>query len=143
MRTYYFSGMTILMCLLTSGAAMADKDAKNVLGTSLRQCSTKPLTGFYRDGYCRTGEGDTGTHVIAATVTQEFLDFTKLRGNDLITPHPEYNFPGLKPGDCWCLCALRWKEAYTAGMAPPVNLEATHEKALEFIPLDILQQFKK
>lgn len=143
MRTYYFSGMTILMCLLTSGAAMADKDAKNVLGSPLQQCSKKPLTGFYRDGYCRTGEGDTGTHVIAATVTQKFLDFTKLHGNDLITPHPEYNFPGLKPGDCWCLCALRWKEAYTAGVAPPVNLEATHEKALEFIPLDILQQFKK
>ena len=143
MRTYYFSGMTILMCLLTSGAAMADKDAKNVLGSPLQQCSTKPLTGFYRDGYCRTGEGDTGTHVIAATVTQEFLDFTKLRGNDLITPHPEYNFPGLKPGDCWCLCALRWKEAYTAGVAPPVNLKATHEKALKYIPLDTLQQFKK
>lgn len=143
MRTYYLSGMTILMFLLTSGAAMADKDAKNVLGTPLQQCSTKPLTGFYRDGYCRTGERDTGTHVIAATVTQEFLDFTQLRGNDLITPHPEYNFPGLKPGDCWCLCALRWKEAYTAGVATPVNLEATHEKALEYIPLDILQQFKK
>ena len=143
MRTYYLSGMTLLMFLLTSGAVMADKDAKNVLGTPLQQCSTKPLTGFYRDGYCRTGEGDTGTHVIAATVTQKFLDFTKLRGNDLITPHPEYNFPGLKPGDCWCLCALRWKEAYTAGVAPPVNLEATHEKALEFIPLDILKQFKK
>ena len=122
---------------------MADKDAKNVLGTPLQQCSTKPLTGFYRDGYCRTGEGDTGTHLIAATVTQEFLDFTQLRGNDLITPHPEYNFPGLKPGDCWCLCALRWKEAYTAGVAPPVNLDATHEKALEFIPVDILKQFKK
>lgn len=143
MRTYYLSGMTILMFLLTSGAAMADKDAKNVLGTPLQQCSTKPLTGYYRDGYCRTGERDTGTHVIAATVTQEFLDFTQLRGNDLITPHPEYNFPGLKPGDCWCLCALRWKEAYTAGVATPVNLEATHEKALEYIPLDILQQFKK
>ena len=143
MRTYYLSGMTILMFLLTSGAAMADKHAKNVLGTPLQQCSTKPLTGFYRDGYCRTGEGDTGTHVIAATVTQKFLDFTQLRGNDLITPHPEYNFPGLKPGDCWCLCALRWKEAYTAGVAPPVNLNATHEKALEFIPLDILEQFKK
>ena len=139
MRTYYL----ILMFLLTSGAAMADKDAKNVLGTPLQQCSTKPLTGFYRDGYCRTGEADTGTHVVAATVTQEFLDFTQSRDNDLVTPRPEYNFPGLKPGDCWCLCALRWKEAYTAGVAPPVNLEATHEKALEYIPLHILQQFKK
>ncbi len=122
---------------------MANKDAKNVLGTSLQQCCTKPLTGFYRDGYCHTGEADTGSHVIAATVTQEFLDFTKLHGNDLMTPRPEYNFPGLKAGDSWCLCALRWKEAYMAGVAPPVNLDATHEKALEYIPLHILQEFQK
>lgn len=139
----FFSGITLLMFLLISGAAMADENAKNVLGTPLKQCGTKPLTGFYRDGYCRTGEIDTGTHVIAATVTQEFLEFTKSHGNDLITPRPEYNFPGLKPGDNWCLCALRWKEAYLAGVAPPVNLEATHEKALQYIPLHILEQFKK
>lgn len=122
---------------------MANEDEKNVLGTTLQQCSTKPLTGFYRDGYCRTGDTDKGTHVIAAVVTQEFLEFTQLRGNDLMTPRPEYNFPGLKPGDGWCLCALRWQEAYEAGVAPPINLLATHEKALEFIPLNILQQFQK
>ena len=122
---------------------MADENAKNVLGTPLQRCSTEPLTGFYRDGFCRTGKADSGSHVIAATLTQEFLSFTQLRGNDLSTPRPEYNFPGLKPGDSWCLCALRWKEAYMAGVAPPVNLAATHEKALEYIPLHILQEFQK
>jgi uncharacterized protein (DUF2237 family) len=122
---------------------MVNKDEKNVLGTALEQCCTAPLTGFYRDGYCRTGKSDTGSHVIAATVTQEFLAFTLSRGNDLMTPRPEFNFPGLKAGDSWCLCALRWKEAYMAGVAPPVNLAATHEKALEYIPLHILQQFQK
>ncbi len=122
---------------------MAKEDAKNVLGKPLEQCSKKPLTGFYRDGYCHTCEADTANHVIAATVTEEFLIFSQFRGNDLITPNPEYNFPGLKAGDSWCLCALRWKEAYIAGVAPPVNLEATHEKALEFVPLEILQQFQQ
>jgi uncharacterized protein (DUF2237 family) len=122
---------------------MVNKDEKNVLGTPLQQCCREPLTGFYRDGYCRTGKADTGSHVIAATVTQEFLAFTLSRGNDLMTPRPEFNFPGLKAGDSWCLCALRWKEAYVTGVAPPVNLAATHEKALEYIPLHILQQFQK
>ena len=122
---------------------MADKDAKNVLGSTLVQCCTTPVTGFYRDGYCRTGDADIGSHVIAATVTQEFLAFTKSRGNDLGTPRPEFDFPGLKEGDSWCLCALRWKEAYLAGVAPPVNLLATHEKALQYIPLHILQEFQK
>ena len=122
---------------------MMGENAKNVLGTPLQPCCTEPLTGFYRDGYCRTGQADRGSHVIAATVTQEFLAFTELRGNDLTTPRPEYNFPGLKAGDKWCLCALRWKEAYLAGVAPPVNLAATHEKALEYIPLHILQQFQQ
>lgn len=122
---------------------MMGENAKNVLGTPLQPCCTEPLTGFYRDGYCRTGQADRGSHVIAATVTQEFLVFTELRGNDLTTPRPEYNFPGLKAGDKWCLCALRWKEAYLAGVAPPVNLAATHEKALEYIPLHILQQFQQ
>jgi uncharacterized protein (DUF2237 family) len=121
---------------------MADEGAKNVLGTPLQQCCTEPLTGFYRDGYCRTAAADTGSHVIAATITQQFLVFTKARGNDLITPRPEFYFPGLKEGDNWCLCALRWKEAYIAGVAPPVNLAATHEKALQYIPLDILRQFQ-
>ncbi|TMP24610.1 DUF2237 domain-containing protein [Pseudoalteromonas rubra] len=113
--------------------------AKNVLGGELKSCCTDPLTGFLRDGFCNTNHMDVGTHVICATVTEDFLTFTKSRGNDLSTPYPAYNFPGLKPGDGWCLCALRWKEACEAGVAPPVNLEATHENALELIPLEVLK----
>ncbi len=112
---------------------------KNVLGTPLQIAGTDPLTGYYRDGFCSTGIADSGVHVIAATLTDEFLLFTKSQGNDLITPLPQYNFPGLKAGDCWCLCANRWKAAYDAGVAPPVTLEATHEKALEFATLQQLQ----
>ena len=112
---------------------------KNVLGTDLQIAGTNPLTGYYRDGFCSTGESDRGVHVIAATLTDEFLAFSKSQGNDLITPFPQYNFPGLKAGDCWCLCARRWKEALDAGVAPPVNLEATHEKALEFATIEELK----
>ena len=112
---------------------------KNVLGTPLQIAGTDPLTGYYRDGFCSTGIADRGVHVIAATLTDEFLQFTKSQGNDLITPLPQYNFPGLKAGDCWCLCAKRWKAAYDAGVAPPVTLEATHAKALEFATLQQLQ----
>lgn len=97
------------------------------------------MTGFYRDGTCNTGPDDFGTHVVCAEMTADFLAFTKSKGNDLSTPRPAYNFPGLKPGDGWCLCALRWKEAYEAGVAPPVRLASTHKKALEFIELDVLQ----
>lgn len=114
--------------------------AKNVLGTKLKGCCTDPLTGFYRDGYCRTGAGDHGVHVVCARVTAEFLEFSKERGNDLSTPMPEYRFPGLKPGDCWCLCAPRWQEAFDAGMAPDVRLESTHISALEFINLSDLKR---
>lgn len=121
---------------------MADEHAKNVYGEPLEQCCTKPMTGFYRDGYCRTGAADTGSHVVAAIVTEEFLAFTKSRGNDLQTPRPEYHFPGLKAGDGWCLCALRWKEAEEAGVAPPVKLNATHEKALKYIPLETLKKYQ-
>ena len=113
----------------------------NVLGEKLALHCTDPLTGFYRDGYCKTGDADQGSHVIAAIVTREFLEFTKSRGNDLSTPNS--NFPGLKPGDKWCLCALRWKESYDAGLAPPVVLEATNKKALNYIPLDVLKKFQK
>ncbi len=113
---------------------------KNVLGTALMPCGTTPMTGFYRDGFCKTDAQDHGLHVVAAIMTKEFLDFSRAQGNDLQTPRPEYNFPGLKPGDKWCLCAMRWKEAEKAGIAPPVNLAATHIKALEVIPLDILQR---
>ena len=95
---------------------------KNVLGSDLQIAGTNPLTGYYRDGFCSTGESDRGVHVIAATLTDEFLEFTKSQGNDLTTPSPQYNFPGLKAGDNWCLCALRWKESFDAGVAPPVIL---------------------
>ncbi len=115
---------------------------KNVLGTDLKMAGTDPLTGYYRDGFCSTGASDRGVHVIAAMLTDEFLQFSKSKGNDLITPMPQYNFPGLKAGDNWCLCATRWKEAYDAGVAPPVNLNATHEKALEFATLQQLENTK-
>jgi uncharacterized protein (DUF2237 family) len=116
-------------------------EAKNVLGTDLQVCCTDPMTGFYRDGYCNTGGQDFGAHVVCAQMTAEFLEFTKAQGNDLSTPMPMYNFPGLKPGDCWCLCASRWEEALEAGIAPPVNLEATHARALEVVSLANLKQY--
>lgn len=115
------------------------KDEKNVLGTALQIAGTSPITGFYRDGFCSTGTADRGIHVVAAIVTDKFLQYSKARGNDLITPYPAYGFPGLKAGDKWCLCAARWKEAYDAGVAPPVVLEATHEKALEYATLEELK----
>lgn len=118
------------------------KKVKNVLQTELQSCCTNPLTGFYRDGYCRTGPQDTGRHIVCAIMTAEFLAFSKSRGNDLITPLPHYQFPGLKPGDQWCLCALRWKEALEAGVAPPVILEATHEKALDYVAFEDLLEHK-
>ena len=118
---------------------MAQKKAKNILGSDLQPCCFDPMTGFFRDGYCNTNNMDTGTHVVCAIVTKEFLDYTKSRGNDLSTPHPPH-FPGLKPGDGWCLCALRWKEAYENGVAPPIKPESTHARALDFIQLDILEK---
>ena len=114
---------------------------KNVLGTELKSCCTDPMTGFYRDGYCRTGADDTGRHTVCILATDEFLEFSKSAGNDLSTPRPEYAFPGLKAGDKWCLVAMRWQQALDAGMAPQVDLEATHESALEFIKLDDLKRF--
>ncbi|MBE9069092.1 DUF2237 domain-containing protein [Leptolyngbya cf. ectocarpi LEGE 11479] len=114
---------------------------KNVLGENLQVCCTDPMTGFYRDGTCNTGPNDLGSHVVCAQVTEEFLAYTKAQGNDLSTPMPMYQFPGLKPGDCWCLCAARWKEAYEDGVAPKVVLAATHEAALGTVALDILQQY--
>lgn len=115
-------------------------DARNVLGGTLEPCCMSPITGFYRDGTCNTGAGDMGAHVVCAQVTAEFLEFTRSRGNDLSTPVPAFNFPGLKPGDRWCLCATRWKEALDAGVAPPVVLAATHAIALEYISLNELKQ---
>lgn len=111
---------------------------KNVLGTDLELCSKDPLTGFFRDGFCRTNTKDQGRHVVASIMTEDFLKFTKSRGNDLSTPNLLYGFLGLKGGDRWCLCAKRWKEAYEAGFAPFVVLEATHEKALEYININSL-----
>ncbi|MGY6744122.1 MAG: DUF2237 family protein [Cecembia sp.] len=115
--------------------------AKNVFGENLISCSTAPMTGFYRNGCCETGEDDLGTHTVCAVMTKEFLEFSLSRGNDLLTPRPEYLFPGLKPGDRWCLCASRWVEAYRAGSAPKVILEATHEKTLQYVPLEELVKF--
>jgi uncharacterized protein (DUF2237 family) len=111
---------------------------RNVLGGPLAPCSVDPMTGWYRDGSCRTDEMDRGSHVVCATVDARFLDFTKGRGNDLSTPRPEHRFPGLKPGDRWCLCARRWLEAHEAGAAPQVALEATHANALRVIPAEVL-----
>ena len=113
--------------------------ARNVLGTALVPCSYDPLTGYYRDGCCHTDAHDHGSHVVCAKVTQAFLDFSLQKGNDLITPRPDYRFAGLKAGDRWCLCAMRWTEALEAGVAPPVVLECTHAKALEFVTLEQLQ----
>ena len=109
----------------------------NVLGTELRCCCRSPITGFYRDGYCRTGPGDIGLHTVCARMTKEFLEFSSSRGNDLVTP--QMHFSGLRPGDRWCLCVTRWKEALEAGVAPPVDLEATHSSAVEFVNLEELQ----
>lgn len=111
----------------------------NVLGDVLQPCCESPATGFYRDGLCRTGPDDLGRHVVCASMTLEFLEFSRARGNDLMTPVPEFGFPGLKPGDCWCLCADRWREAFEAGVAPPVRLTATHESVLEHVRLEDLK----
>ena len=120
---------------------MADiqSTAKNVLGEPLVVCGCEPMTGFYRDGFCNTGEGDFGSHTVCAVVDEEFLSYTKAQGNDLSTPVPEYGFEGLKPGDHWCLCAGRWREAFEAGKAPRVKLECTHEKALRVIDIEALK----
>jgi uncharacterized protein len=111
---------------------------RNVLGGPLAVCGSDPLTGFLRDGCCRTGEQDPGRHVVCARVTAEFLAFSRARGNDLSTPRPEFAFPGLAPGDRWCLCVSRWREALEAGCAPAVDLAATHERALDTVSLEDL-----
>ncbi|MGG6296427.1 DUF2237 family protein [Leptolyngbya sp. AN02str] len=113
--------------------------SKNVLGSALQPCCMSPVTGFYRNGSCETGPTDYGTHVICAQVTEEFLRYTKAQGNDLSTPMPAYDFPGLKAGDRWCLCASRWKEALDDGIAPPVILESTHSAALNYVSIEDLE----
>lgn len=115
--------------------------ANNILGTPLEPCSLEPRTGFFRDGCCNTSAEDLGMHTICAVMTVEFLSFSQARGNDLSTPRPEFGFPGLEPGDRWCLCLSRWVEAHEAGMAPPVVLEATHASVVEHLDLDVLKAF--
>lgn len=115
-------------------------DGRNVFGEKLAVCSLDPMTGFYRNGCCDTDSNDHGLHLVCAQVTEEFLRFSKSKGNNLITPFPLFNFPGLKPGDRWCLCVTRWKEALNAGVAPPVILAATHEAVLEYVSLEELQK---
>jgi len=117
--------------------ARSRDNARNVLGTPLEVCGNDPVTGFYRNGCCDTGQEDAGMHVVCAVMTEEFLKFSRQRGNDLITPRP--GFAGLHAGDPWCLCAMRWLEAYRAGMAPPVLLTATHENALKVVPMEALE----
>lgn len=117
--------------------------SKNVLGGALLACSYSPLTGFYRTGCCETGPDDLGRHIICVKVDAAFLAFSQRVGNDLSTPRPEFRFAGLKPGDRWCLCALRWKEAYEAGAAPTVILDATHERALDYVSLAMLKAHAK
>ena len=123
-----------------------DEVSVNVLGTRLQPCCTNVRdtgigTGFYRNGYCSTGEQDLGRHTVCVRVTNEFLDFSRSVGNDLSTPFPEYMFPGLQEGDIWCLCAQRWVQAYEAGMAPQVYLQSTHEKTLTYAPFDVLRDY--
>jgi len=113
----------------------------NVFGEKLETCSERPMTGFFRDGCCNTSDDDLGSHTVCVQVTATFLEFSRFRGNDLSTPRPEFGFAGLKPGDRWCLCAARWKEAYDAGMAPRVYLRATHQRALEIVSLDVMREF--
>lgn len=120
----------------------ANEDALNVQGTALMPCSYDPLTGYFRDGCCNTDESDHGSHVVCVRVNAEFLAFTAERGNDLTTPRPQYRFAGLQPGDRWCLCANRWREALEASFAPPVVLESTHASALKFVTLQQLEKHR-
>jgi len=120
---------------------MSNFPSLNVLGGPLLPCSSRPLTGFFRDGHCNTCPEDTGSHTVCAVMTAEFLAFSKYVGNDLSTPRPEFGFPGLKPGDAWCLCAARFLQAHDEGCAPQVRLAATHQRALELIPLEILKGY--
>jgi len=120
---------------------MQADDSINVLGEALIACGEDPVTGFFRDGHCNTCKEDTGSHTVCVKVTQEFLEFSRFRGNDLMSPMPAYNFPGLKPGDSWCLCAARWLEAHQNGMAPKVYLMRTHLKALDIVDLEILREY--
>jgi hypothetical protein len=128
------------MSIEPKGFGPGRRPSRNVFGETLRPCSTAPLTGFYRNGCCDTGEQDVGSHTVCAVMTDGFLEFSKARGNDLSTPRPEFGFAGLKEGDRWCLCAPRWQEAFEAGHAPRVVLSATHESALDYCTLTDLKR---
>lgn len=125
----------------TRDLLMEMEDSLNVFGEKLIACSEDPLTGFFRDGCCNTNDEDLGSHTVCIEVSKDFLEYSRFRGNDLSTPHPEFGFPGLQPGDRWCLCAARWREAYEQEMAPRVFLQRTHQKALEAVPLAILRKY--
>jgi hypothetical protein len=116
-------------------------DSINVFDEPLEVCGADPETGFYRDGCCNTGRDDVGSHTVCVRATKEFLEYSRFKGNDLSTPAPQFGFPGLKPGDSWCLCAARWLEAHQQGMAPRVYLKRTHKKALEVVPMELLREF--
>lgn len=120
---------------------MTPLPSRNVLGGPLKPCSAEPVTGYFRNGHCDTCEDDVGCHTVCVEVTEEFLAFSRTAGNDLSTPRPEYHFPGLKPGDRWCVCAARWLECLQAGVPAPIALAATHERTLEIVPLEILQRY--
>lgn len=139
-----FAYLFLILCFTINFGEMnnngIEKQQKNVLDKPLQACCFEPLTGFYRDGFCNTGNNDLGTHTVCAVMTEDFLTFTATKGNDLSTPIPQYNFLGLQAGDKWCLCALRWHEAYKAGHAPNVILAATNKKTLEYVPLAALKE---
>ena len=120
---------------------MSEEDQLNIFNEPLEACSFDPVTGFFRSGCCETSEQDTGSHTVCAIMTEEFLKFSKSKGNDLSTPVPEFDFPGLNSGDRWCLCAARWLEAYQAGSAPSIIARATHRRALEIIPMEVMKEF--
>ncbi len=120
---------------------MEQDESLNVYGEALQSCSEDPMTGFFRDGCCNTSDADVGSHTVCVEVTEAFLEYSRFRGNDLSTPMPAYGFPGLKPGDRWCLCASRWLEAYQQDMAPRVFLQRTHQRALETVPMELLRRF--
>lgn len=122
-------------------AGISDDITLNVYGKKLQMCCLDPLTGYFRNGQCLTDASDYGTHIVCARLTEKFLEYSKMQGNDLTTPMPNFNFPGLKHGDQWCLCISRWYEAHKAGVAPPIDLNATNIKALEYVPIEILEAY--
>lgn len=141
-RSPYSLGAVLLLapCLFLSTVVRSASESENVLGTKLQKCSINPKTGFYRTGFCETGPDDAGTHTVCSQMTNDFLTFSKEKGNDLSTPHPEMEFPGLKGGDYWCICAMRYKEALKAGKEPDVVLAATHKHTLEMVNLADLKK---